>query len=67
MAMTLQEAIDFATSPPVTAQFGIDAHITISIHDDEGHVLVGEAIGLDSMFRPDLSLLNWGTGTIGGG
>ena len=60
MPMTLQEAIDFASDPPATAQFGIEVGITISMHEDEGTVLVGDAFGLSSMFRPDLPLLNLG-------
>jgi hypothetical protein len=68
MAMTLQQAIDFATNPPVTAQFGIEVAITVTMHDDAGDVLVGDAFGLSSMFRPDLPLLNLGgTATIAHG
>jgi hypothetical protein len=67
MAMTLQEAIDFATAPPIPTPYGIEVDVTISMHDDAGSVLVGHAHGLTLMFRPDLPLLNWGTGTIGGG
>ncbi len=67
MAMTLQEAIDFAIAPPTPNLYGIEVAVTISMHDDEGSVLVGGASGLTSMFRPDVPLLNWGTGTIGGG
>jgi hypothetical protein len=70
MAMTLQQAIDFAIAPPVPVPFGVEVAITISMHDDEGTVLVGGAGGLKSMFRPDLPLLNLGgTATIahGGG
>ena len=62
MPMTLQEAIDFASDPPATAQFGIEVGITISMHEDEGTVLVGDAFGLSSMFRPDSPLLNLGDG-----
>ncbi len=67
MAMTLQEAIDYAIAPPVTAVYGIQVVITISMHDDAHAVLVGSADGLSSMFRPDLPLLNLaGTRTIAG-
>ena len=62
--MTLQEAIDFSISPP---PLGIEVIINISMHDDEGNVLVGAANGLSDMFRRDLPLLNLGIATIGGG
>jgi len=65
--MTLQEAIDFASAHVDTDPYGIEVAATISIHDEVGDVLVGGAFGLSSMFRRDLPLLNWGTGTIGGG
>jgi hypothetical protein len=67
--MTLQEAIEFAINPPpgYAREYGIQVFVTISVHDDGGKVLVGGANGLSPMFRPDLPLLNWGTGTIGGG
>lgn len=68
MAITLQEAIDFATAPPFPDRdelgdplIGIRVIVTISAHDDEDTVLLGQATGLSSMFRPDLPLLNWGT------
>jgi hypothetical protein len=63
MAMTLQEAIDFATAPPVPTPFGIEVIVVITMHDDAnvGTVLVGEVGGFTDMFRPDLPLLNWGT------
>jgi hypothetical protein len=67
MAMTLQQAIDYAVAPPEPTPFGIQVYIAVTIHDDEGGVLVGSADGLDAMFRSDLPLLNWGTGTIAGG
>jgi hypothetical protein len=67
MAMTLQEAIDFAANPPPPNLFGIQVDIRISMHDDDGNVLVGSAFGLSDMFRPDLPLLNLGIATIGGG
>ncbi len=65
--MTLQEAIDFASVHADIDEFGIDVAATISMHDDDGDVLVGSAFGLSSMFRRDLPLLNWGMATIGGG
>src|SRR5262245_23795353 len=65
--MTLQEAIDFASVHVNTDEFGIEVVATISMHDEVGDVLVGAANGLSSMFRRDLPLLNWGTGTIVGG
>ena len=64
MAMTLQQAIDFAVNPP---PLGIEVLIKISMHPDEGNVLVGAATGLSDMFRPDLPLLNLGIATISGG
>jgi hypothetical protein len=72
--MTLQEAIDFAINPPpgYAQTEGIDVYVTISMHNDAGGVLVGDARGArytsPKMFRPDLALLNLGgTATIGGG
>jgi hypothetical protein len=67
MAMTLQEAIDYAINPPPPNLYGIEVYVTISMHEDEGNVLVGSAYGLSAMFRPDLPLLNWGIATIVGG
>lgn len=51
--MTLQQAIDFANTPRTALLL---VAIRISMHDEEGTVLVGEAIGQGSMFRPDLPL-----------
>jgi hypothetical protein len=71
--MTLEEAIDFAMNPPpgFAQTEGIDVWVQISMHNDAGGVLAGEARSTrgvtPKMFRPDLPLLNWGTGTIGGG
>jgi hypothetical protein len=65
--MTLQEAIDFASVHADTDEFGINVAATISMHDEANDVFVGSAFGLSDMFRRDLPLLNWGTGTIGGG
>jgi hypothetical protein len=62
--MTLQEAIDLAINPP--AGGGIGVSIAISMHDDFDTVLVGFADGVENMFRPNLPLLNFGTGAIGG-
>jgi len=67
MAMTLQEAIDFARNPGFGTGFGIDVDIVISMHDEAGNVLVGHADGRDAMFRPDLPLLNLAMPTIVGG
>jgi hypothetical protein len=67
VAMTLQEAIDFAANPPLLAQFGIEVIITISMHDEAHNVLVGAAFGDSTMFRPDLPLLHPGVATIAGG
>jgi hypothetical protein len=65
MAMTLQQAIDFAANPPPTPN---TVHIMISMHDEDLNVLVGVAGGdAAALFRPDLSLLNLGTHTIAGG
>jgi hypothetical protein len=68
MAMTLQQAIDFAVAPSVPAPYGIEVEITVSMHDDDGFgtVLVGHAHGLSDMFRPDLALLNYGMATLAG-
>jgi hypothetical protein len=65
--MTLQEAIDFARNPGIGPGFGIDVDIAISMHDEAGNVLVGQADGRDAMFRPDLPLLNLAMPTIAGG
>jgi hypothetical protein len=67
MAMTLQEAIDFASVHADTDPFGIECYATISMHDDSDAVLFGGAAFPNFTFRRDLALLNWGTGTIGGG
>jgi hypothetical protein len=67
MAMTLQEAIDFARNPGFGTGFGIDVDITISMHDETGNVLVGHAYGRDAMFRPDVPLLNRALPTLVGG
>jgi len=67
MAMTLQEAIDFASVHADTDPFGIECYATISMHDDSDTVLFSSAMFPTFTFRPDLSLLNWGTATIGGG
>ena len=64
--MTLQQAIDFASAHVDTDEYGIEVAATITMHDEVGDVLVGGAFGLSSMFRRDLPLLNWGTGTIVG-
>ena len=55
MGMTLQEAIDFMSDGRVHP-FGIDVLITISMHDENHHVLSGAAFGDSSMFHPDLPL-----------
>jgi hypothetical protein len=68
MAMTLQQAIDTAVARIAGAPYGIEVLVTISMHDDEHAVLVGDAYGLSDMYRPDLALLNLGgTATISGG
>jgi hypothetical protein len=70
MAMTLQEAIDFASVHADTDPYGIECYATISMHDDadlSATVLFGGAMFPTFTFRRDLPLLNWGTGTIGGG
>ena len=65
MAMTLQQAIDYVTNPPVPTPNGIEVDITISMHDDSGTVLVGDTPnGRENMFRPDLPLLNYGSTTF---
>jgi hypothetical protein len=70
MAMTLQEAIDFASVHADTDPYGIECYATISMHDDadlSATVLFGGVMFPTFTFRRDLPLLNWGTGTIGGG
>jgi hypothetical protein len=68
MAMTLQEAIDFASVNADTAEYGIEVHGGISLHEDSGLVLLGGAHFPTFTYRPDLPLLNWGPATfrIGG-
>lgn len=65
MGMTLQEAIDFMTDGRVHP-FGIDVLITISMHDENHHVLSGAAFGDSSMFHPDLPLQHPDVATIAG-
>lgn len=62
MAMTLQEAIDKATAPPPPP--GIEVVIRISMHDEDGTVLEGDATGDSKMFLPDLPLLNFRMGAL---
>jgi hypothetical protein len=64
MAMTLQQAIDYAIAPTDPTPYGLEAHGVISMHDDAGTVMVGAATFPNFTFRPDLPLLNWGPATI---
>jgi hypothetical protein len=57
MAMTLQEAIDFASVHADTDPYGIECYATISMHDDadlSATVLFGGAMFPTFTFRPDL-------------
>ena len=66
--MTLEEAINYAANPPpgYAQTLGIDVSVRISMHNDNGGVLAGEARMRGFVFRPDLQPLNWGgTATIG--
>jgi hypothetical protein len=67
MAMTLQQAIDYAIAPTDPTPFGLQAHGVISMHEDDGTVMVGTATYPNFTFRPDLPLLNWGPATIRSG
>jgi hypothetical protein len=64
MAMTLQQAIDFATAPPVPTPFGLEAFGLISMHEDEGILMSGTVSFPNFTFRPDVPLLNWGPATF---
>ena len=66
--MTLQQAIDYAAAPPPeTLEYGIEVLATISMHDDDGTVMVGSPEYPAFTFRPNLPLLNWGPATISPG
>jgi hypothetical protein len=43
MAMTLQEAIDFASVHADTDEYGIEVSVGISMHDDQGSVRVKDS------------------------
>jgi hypothetical protein len=73
MAMTLQQAIDFASVPSYEKQYGTMTNFTVSMHDDSDTVLAGselfEEYGPDEpggkpTFRPDLPLRSWGPATF---
>jgi len=68
--MTLQQAIDYAANPPSEAlEFGIEVLATISMHDDDGTVMVGSPEYPAFTYLQNVPLLNWGPATIspGGG
>jgi hypothetical protein len=69
MAMTLQQAIDYAIAPTDPTPFGLETYSVISLHDDEGAgTLMSGVAGFPNFtFRPDLPLLNWGPTTISRG
>jgi hypothetical protein len=72
MAMTLQEAIDFASVPSPQKQYGTITQFTVSMHDDSHAVMVddesfeeyGPGQGGKQTFHPDLPLRDWGPATI---
>jgi hypothetical protein len=64
MGMTLQQAIDYAIAPTDPTPYGLEATGVISMHDDDGTVMLGVASFPNFTFRPDLPLLNWGPATI---
>jgi hypothetical protein len=69
MAMTLQQAIDYAIAPTDPTPFGLETYSVISLHDDEGAgTLMSGVAGFPNFtFRQDLPLLNWGPATISRG
>jgi hypothetical protein len=73
MAMTLQEAIEWASVPRYETQYGTETVFTVSMHDDSGVVLAGSNVfetygpgepGGKPTFHPDLPLLDWGPARI---
>lgn len=58
--MTLQEAINYAASPPDPTPNGLEVESVISMHDDDGTVMFGSAGFPAFTFRQNLPLLNWG-------
>jgi hypothetical protein len=66
MGMRLQDAIDFALDPANSqSQFGLDAVIEVTMHDETDTVLAGGPPTLQTLtFRSDVPLRNWGTATI---
>src|SRR5262245_50192889 len=68
VAMTLQEAIDYASAPPSSeTEYGTITALTISMHEDLGGVMYGGAWYQTynprhpgATFHPDLPLLDWG-------
>jgi len=76
MAMTLQEAIEWASVPRYETQYGTETVFTVSMHDDSGVVLAGSNVfetygpgepGGKPTFHPDLPLLDWGPARIDSG
>ena len=73
MAMTLQEAIEWASVPRYETQYGTETVFTVSMHDDSNAVLAGSELfetygpgepGGKPTFHPDLPLLDWGPARI---
>lgn len=73
MAMTLQEAIEWASVPRYETQYGTETAFTVSMHEDSNAVLAGQEVfetygpgepGGKPTFHPDLPLLDWGPASI---
>lgn len=64
MAMTLQQAIDYALAPTDPTPYGLDTWAAISMHEDSGAVMSANAGDSDITVRADLPLLNWGPATF---
>jgi hypothetical protein len=66
MAMTLQQAIDYARAP-TGAPYGVEIYGVLSMHEDLGIRMSGSAESPKITFRSDLPLLNWGPATFRSG
>jgi hypothetical protein len=74
MAMTLEEAIEWASVPRYETQYGTETAFTVSMHDDANAVLAGSELfetygptgadGGKQTFHPDLPLRDWGPARI---
>jgi hypothetical protein len=67
MAMTLQQAIDYAIAPTDPTTYGLETPCVISMHEDQGWRMSASAGFPNFTFRTDLPLLNWGPATFRGG